>query len=599
MKVIVMAVVTTVLELILEASIALAGSAAVDTWYIRPQSECAVNGNGLAYTCASTPGGSGAFNSPMPTEVNWTPVTGVDQGDIVYVCGTHTQSLLIGLTATGTAEKHITIRFDCPGNPGKILKQTVLTEALQTGNWVNESTGVWYIALPSYANSPKRVWVNHVELMRSETKNVLGQPVSVNGPVRGWWFDDANKRLYLPSISNPAVSITEMRTLSSGNSNCAYSAVCFTKTVNQYFDLINPNLEGGGLGALYIIGASNLRIFGLQTVNDCRIGRLSNRGVYLADSAGNGTGTASHDIEIFNCLLDPGIPESVDGYTHEFNGVSHDGLFLSNGTNNNKFYNLKIRNWQHTGIGIAAISGTTTINGNIFENIEFECDWFIEYCRAFGVDGTITGAANGNIFRKNIINGMTVRSQLNGTNNIVEDNLFMNQRIGDVVIDKINHSQVLELQAYAGAAHNNVIRRNIFYNNPVSPCISFREGGASTVDGTIIEDNAFINCGGLDTPGHEYTVISIRNHASILNQIIRNNRFFVSNGQPTIFYKASGIVSLAGFEAACVGDMCTGNREYNTAGLVADESSGYADRCGFGMWWQATNNSLRKYVCFH
>lgn len=599
MRVLGMAVTTAVLQLILDATIALSGSALMDTWYVRPQTECAINGNGLSYACAEEADGPGAFNSPMPTAVNWTSVTGVDQGDVLYICGFHTEPLLIGTAATGTAERHITIRFDCPGNPGRILQQTIHAEALQAGNWVNESTGVWYLSFASYENGPKRVWVNGNELVRSETKQALGQSDGPGHPIRGWWYQDSARRLYYPSMVNPATIITELRTLASGNTNCAFSAICFTRITNQYFDVINPNVEGGNFGSIYILGAANIRIFGLQKPEDCRIGRLSNRGIHLTDTLGWGAGIASANNEVFNCILDPGIPESFDGYTHEWNGVSHDGLFLLHGSNNNKFHHLVLRNWQHAGIGMAALNGPATINGNVIEHNTFECEWFIEYCRAFVVDGTQAGWADGNIIRQNIIDGMTIRSQFNGTHNTAEDNLFMNQRIGDIVIERPHSSQILELQPYRGPSHDNVIRRNVFYNNTSSPCISFRDGAASTIVNTLIEDNTFINCGGIDTPGAEHVVINIPNAASILNQTIRNNRFFVSNGQPAIFYKTHGFLSVADFETNCVGDVCTGNRSYDTSGLVADESVNYTNRCGFGMWWRMDSATEQKHVCFH
>lgn len=575
------------------------GSTASDIWYVRTAAECAVNGDGLAYDCATTPGGHGAFNGTTPTQMNWTPATGIDDGDIVYICGTHHTGLYIGVAAAGSQGKPITIHFGCPGNAGKIIQQTVLAEALQATNWVNEASGRWYLSLASYANSPKRVWANMVELMRSETKDVLGQPVSLNGPVRGWWFDDVNNRLYLPSTVNPAVTLMELRTLSSSNTPCSFSAICLTRKENKFFDIVNPNIEGGGLGAIYILGATDIRIFGSSTVDDCRIGRLSNRGIYISDSSGNGSGVASARIEVFNCRLDPGLQESIDGYTHELNGVTHDGIFISEGSNDNNFHDLIVNDWQHTGISIAAIRGTTTITNNRISNVTFTCQWFVEYCRAFGVDGSRLHAATGNMFVNNRVKNMTVRSQLNGNGNIVEGNLFTDQRIGAVVIDKSHISQVLEFQGYAGPSQDNLIRRNIFANNLASPCISFRNG-TNTVSGNIIVENTFINCGGLDTPGAEYTALYIPEDATIGAQVIRNNTFLVSNGEAPIHYKNLGKISAIAFNAGCSGDVCEGNVAIDAAQYpVMNSDEAFATRCGIGMWWQMTPVSIREFLCFH
>jgi len=576
---------------------ALVGSEANNTWYVRPKVECSINGNGLSYECAESLGGSGAFNS-TDSGLNWTPVTGIDAGDTVYVCGLHTTGFLVGPSASGTPDRHITIRFDCPRNPGRILNQTILTEALQAANWVKESEGVWYLSLPSYINPPKRVWLNDIEHMQSEVKSLLGQSSTPNGPVRGWWFDAPNKRLYLPSTSNPSIKLMVVKTLSSTNVPCSFSALCFMRANNKFFDIINPNVGGGGLGSVYILGATDIRIFGLKTTNDCEIGRWSHRGVYITDSTGRGTGTESRNIEIFNCNIDPRLPESIAGYAHEFNGVTGDGILLSEGSHDNSFHDLIIIDWQHTGFSVEALRGTTTIRNNVVSNTVFTCRWFVEYCRPFGIDGSRLNAATGNVFRNNKIVNMTVRAQFNGNGNLLEGNLFTNQRIGGIFLTKKNISQVLEFQGYAGPSQGNIVKRNIFLNNTTSPCISFNASNF-TNSNHIIEENIFINCGGLDTPGAEYAALYLPNKLNVGAQTIRKNRFIVSNGHLPIMYRSFGFKSVVDFETSCSDDICTNNFEIEASKFEFINDAASATQCGLGMWWQMSANAQREYICFH
>lgn len=99
-----------------QALFAAVGSAAIDTWYVRPAGACQNNGDGLAYGCAETVGGTGAFVAF--SSVIWTATTGVDDGDILYVCGAHQTELLVG--GSGAVGTPIILDGACPNDPGSI-----------------------------------------------------------------------------------------------------------------------------------------------------------------------------------------------------------------------------------------------------------------------------------------------------------------------------------------------------------------------------------------------------------------------------------------------------------------------------------------------
>lgn len=96
------------------------GSAAVDTWYLKPSSTCANNGDGLAYNCAASAGASGAFNDA--TQVIWTGTTGVDDDDTLYICGVNNTKLTTA--GNGTSGHQITVSFDCPNDSGSMVGAT-------------------------------------------------------------------------------------------------------------------------------------------------------------------------------------------------------------------------------------------------------------------------------------------------------------------------------------------------------------------------------------------------------------------------------------------------------------------------------------------
>ena len=92
------------------------GDAASQAWFVRPVSVCPINGDGLGYECASLTGAHGAFSGV--SSVQWAPVAGVDDGDTLYICGSH--QTMLNTSASGSAGKRIVISGDCPGDRGSI-----------------------------------------------------------------------------------------------------------------------------------------------------------------------------------------------------------------------------------------------------------------------------------------------------------------------------------------------------------------------------------------------------------------------------------------------------------------------------------------------
>jgi hypothetical protein len=117
------------------------GSAAADTWYIRPSGTCPNNGDGLAYNCAASGGASGAFsgfNSLIKTVT-----VGIDDGDTVRVCGDFVQAdaetqftnqAMFAVEEDATAGSPITITSDCSAAGGGTT--TTLTSDRTSGSLI-------------------------------------------------------------------------------------------------------------------------------------------------------------------------------------------------------------------------------------------------------------------------------------------------------------------------------------------------------------------------------------------------------------------------------------------------------------------------------
>lgn len=536
------------------------GSAAVDLFYARAATVCPNNGDGLAYGCAASPGASGAFSGL--SNIVWTATTGVDDGDTLYVCGVIPGPLAVSATATGTTGSHITISFACPGDAGTVRTITNMTEALTALNWTNESTNVWYLDVSAYTwKDPKRVWIDSTEVFPASAKAALNTTEGPGAPTARFYYDSGTSRLHLYSTANPATTFSLFESLVAGAGTCAYSAICFNANANKFFDVIDPTLTGGNQATVYVLGAENITFTGSAT-NDsaCHIGGYGVWGMKITDTSVGGTGTASANIMVRDCTVDPLHPVTFTNMNWQTWGSS-DGIALVNGTSWDLITSNTIQNWGHVNVNISATLGTLTTTDNVVSNNTLTCDSFTEYCRGMAINGATAGRATRNLFTGNIIDGQAVHSELNGDGNIVSSNMWRNARLCtiSVVYDCTQIGQFLDMEGFTGVVSlNNAILNNTFENNTYAPCVTFRVG-LNTKSGYLVQSNRFINCGGTSMTNYEYTALTLENGASVGNQMVRDNIFYTNGQANKVFYKASGKINVAGFQAACSGDTCTGN----------------------------------------
>ena len=96
-------------------------------------------------------------------------------------------------------------------------------------------------------------------------------------------------------------------------------------------------------------------------------------------------------------------------------------------------------------------------------------------------------------------------------------------------------------------------------NNLYGPCISVR-GGTNTKVRLTIHNNILVNCGGTALVGFEQAAMVFENFADVGNtHSIKNNIIYDTAHTNTVYYKASGLTTVAAFQSACSGDVCSGN----------------------------------------
>lgn len=573
------------------------GTAAVDTWYVRPTGACANNGDGLAYDCAASAGATGAFISGA--NVLWTATDGVDNGDTLYVCGTHTSTLNVGSSAAGANLSPITIDFRCPSDTGSIRLITAMTEAQTAGNWTNESGNLWYLSVSSYTwKDPKRIWLDSVEIFPGNAKSDLGtQEGTASAPTARFWYDSGNSRIYLYATANPSTTFSLMESLVAGAATCAYVPICMNADANDFFEVINPDLKGGNLASFYLLGGDNIHIYGTEDDDSaCQIGAYGVRGIIISDVSSAGTGNAATNINLHDCTIDVIAPANFIGYDWQWKPSNGDGVAVVYGVSNVSVHSNTIRNWGHALLNIAATLGTgTVVNSHFYDNtLEYTT---VEYGRCFAVDGAATGRASANYFYRNDCNGQPIRSQFNGDANYVFGNLFRNQRLGTVDTTAV---QSLDMEGYTGSvSQDNFIYNNTFLNNPYGPCISFR-AGTNTKSGYTVTNNVLHGCGGTQVSGAEGIALYIADAASVGNQTFKNNYIYSAIETDTVFYKATGATTVAAFQSACSGDTCSGNSGSDPLLLSSSDGRTQASSPlrGAGLYWSNLCGDARGRPCW-
>lgn len=515
------------------------GTSASNTFYV--VKGCANNGDGLASNCAASGGASGAWNALA--SVVWTTTTGVDDRDILNICGEFIDETLV-LSASATLGNEIQVRGDgCAGNPGIINRIHTMTEATTAGNWTNESENIWYLDVSGYSwPHARRVWLNDIELMVADQKTNLGTQINGGTPVSTWFPDTTNNRLYLYSVGNPATGMTSLKSLVAGSGTCSYSAVCANGASVQGIKLTNLTIKGGNLAGFYTLGSQRIELIGTaEDASSCNV--LDGvRGVIFQGTSTSGTGSNSVDLKVDRCTIDQRWPSNLADYRFEPSILGSLNAIEISGSTRPVVRRSIIRDSHHANIYMIATTGTDTVVDGIIEENLVTCRDYVAYCRLFNADGATVGRLTNNTIRRNRFLNASIRSQVNGNGNFYLANLWGLMRDDVVVKGGTSHDkdQTISVEKYAGVSQDNLFASNVFYGNPWGACVDYRNSGLSSTGNQFI-DNIFDGCS-----------VAISIPSSFTGDLtVRGNLFNPASPNPITFNGTSYTVS--GFEAVSSG----------------------------------------------
>jgi len=338
---------------------------------------------------------------------------------------------------------------------------------------------------PAFDPHAIRLWIGEKEILRAlyfEELNCTDCEYKIK-----YFYESKTRFLYLFSNDFTVDLNSLISELRINNANYFTIRIRNSKSVK----IENLDIRGGKYAVL-IRASKDINI------SDSSIGKGSFTGIYVTnDNLDFSKG--SENIIIDNCTIDSDFKLNYRFYSER--GVQ-DGIFFLNNVSNSVIRNSSIKNWGHTGINLTtelnAPSSTDSenlqiINNEIYKNTLDGKE--ISYMRAFSLDGS---RCRNNRIYQNVIKNMTVRSQINGINNIIKHNLFYNTRNSQIKKDQgYGSGEALQLEAYGKSNESsyNIIERNlILKSDEAGISLSSNEYSGYKKD-NLIKDNILIDCG--------------------------------------------------------------------------------------------------------
>jgi hypothetical protein len=396
-------------------------------YYLDPS--CTHNGNGLASTCAASPGASGAYNTGFTFSG-----TG---SDLSIKAGTTLANSRIRITATGTSDDHVTItRYGEGADP--ILDGA----ATQTDSWTNDGGAIYYATNASSAQ---------IKVLTVNGTRYKAIPFTTNAATTkalmsaGTYFTDTGaSRLYLwmADGSNPAGDLIEY----SANTTAFFALMDTYFNGVQYVDVSNISFKRSQIHNLYL---------GLGTgyCDNCSISNVTStmsgdRGLFIAgNNAVITNNTCSDNSSELNstdaaCIV-------IEAPTSR---KTYGGEVAYNTVSNTRFGSCYEIN------GTAA--GSSIENIHFHDNIGTECRHGVEL---WGCNSANCTGNNYNIVENNFFSGRstigTGGGQCIGTGATANYNIIRN----NICVDFYNSG--LGTRTFPDAAGGGTGRKNKFYNN--------------------------------------------------------------------------------------------------------------------------------------
>ena len=387
---------------------------------------------------------------------------------------------------SGTSADRIT--FSSYGDT-TLAKPKIDGKTVYGGTWIADVDTNVYKTTKSY---DARYWLNGIEVVRARTKSELSEAQP--------FYSDFTY-VYMYSLTDPATHTIELNGLSG----------VYTSGSNDYITYMNIDFEASGQHSATLFGSSYNKFY------NCSLGKNSTGGLRMTRTP---AGVNSTNNTVMMCDIDSGFTLNTDFVDNAVNSNSdfgvRDGLFIHDGADNNTVVNCHIKNWGHASVNMNETSGNSVRNNKILNNFMEAPD--------VGYGGRLSVSGNNcqeNLVKNNILRNIAVRSQFQGINNKLINN----------VIDTVTNPHIkspyevgqgMDIEGYNGNSIGVVIERNLFMNT--ASYGMWITQGTETFRDVTVRGNIFYNC------GDDSTAIRLEEDGDIIGVAFINNLFFDDRG---------------------------------------------------------------------
>ena len=356
-----------------------------------------------------------------------------------------------------------------------------------------------------------------------------------------WFYEQKNNYLYLFSM-DPNVELRDIVDFLYFN-NPDYATV---KLINsKKINIKNLDIRDGKYSIIIRAGED-------INITSSIVGKGAFTGIYVTNDM-NDFKKGSKNILIDKCLIDGDFK-----FDYRFSSLrnSQDGIFFLNNVQDSTVSNSRFYHWGHTGINLS-VSDSSELKLNEQEVEEYfgvKRNKIIKntfdgkdmpYMRAISFDNR--GCEN-NLFSQNVIKNMRVRSQINGSRNIVSYNIVYNIKNSQIKMDQgYGSGQGFQFEAYGSSniSSNNIIKKNLIIKTDEAAVSISSQRGYGNIEDNNITDNIIIDCGNniFQNPKKDYNktafdIIDVDNDYSTIkeNNFIAN-KVYTSYETSFVFYK--------------------------------------------------------------
>ncbi len=384
-----------------------------------------------------------------------------------------------------------------------------------------------------------RLWMGNREILKAlcfEELNCTDCKYKVR-----WFYEQQNNYLYLFSM-DPNLELRDIVDFLYFN-NPDYATL---KLINsKKIDIKNLDIRDGKY-SIVIRGGEDINI------TSSIVGKGAFTGIYVTNDMDDFK-KGSKNILIDKCLIDGDFK-----FDYRFSSLrnSQDGIFFLNNVQDSTVSNSRFYHWGHTGINLS-VSDRNQLNlseqeireyfgvkrNRIIKNTFDGKD--MPYMRAISFDNR--GCEN-NIFSQNVIKNMRVRSQINGSENIISYNIVYNVQNSQIKMDQgYGSGQGFQFEAYGSLniSSKNVVSKNLIIKTDEAAISISSRSGYGNIEDNNITDNIIIDCGNnvFQNPKKDYNktsfdIIDIDNDYSTIkaNNFIAN-KVYTPYETSFVFYR--------------------------------------------------------------